>query len=88
MNDIYEVCWDWGGDGNAAHVAEHGVAPEEVEQVLGDRIHDRVPDKNVPQRWVVWGFTSNGRYLKVVFELQWVEEWSVWAVYPITAFDD
>ena len=86
-NDTYEICWDWSPGGNVAHVAEHGVTPEEVEQVLAACLEHRVADRTEPDRWNVFGFTEARRFLKVVFELEWVVDWNCWAVFPITAFE-
>ena len=58
-----EFRWnDW----NVEHVARHGVAPEEAEQVV------RAAARPWPQRieedkWLVWGRTRGGRPLQVVF---------------------
>lgn len=87
MGESFEVCWDWGPDGNVAHIAEHDVTPDEVEQVLEDGFDRRVPDRVKPERWIVFGFTANRRYLKVVIDLDWADEWACWAVYPVTAFE-
>jgi len=89
MSERYEVCWDWSDDGNAAHIAEHDVTPDEVEHVLRGRWGQRSNDASHPGRWIVVGFTDARlpRYLKVVFEIEWVAEWGCWAVYPVTAFE-
>ena len=87
MDESYEVCWDWSEHGNAAHIAEHDVTPDEVEQVLQENLDRRMPDDVAPARWIVFGFTQHRRYLKIVIELEWVEEWGCWAVYPVTAFE-
>jgi uncharacterized DUF497 family protein len=76
------VIWDLENDpnGNVQHIGEHGVSCEEVEDIF------RSPEANgfssTSGRPILWGYTWEGRYLKVVFE--WVDED---AVYPVTAYE-
>lgn len=76
------IVWDLDDDpdGNVEHCAEHGVTKEEVEEVF-----QNVTDVDVSQssgRPVVFGYTSAGRHLIVVYE-----EIDADTVYPVTAYD-
>lgn len=80
---IQSIIWDLDDDpdGNIAHVAEHGLTPAEVDNVLLD------PDSEFgisrsSRRTAVWGSTNTGRYIMVIFELL-----DDGMVYPVTAFD-
>ena len=67
-------------EGNVQHCAQHGVSKEEVEEVL-----ENATDADVSQssgRPVVFGDTSTGRHLIVVYE-----EIDEETVYPVTAYD-
>lgn len=59
--------WD---EWNERHVAEHGVEPQEVEEVVSDQssqfLRTRSPAE--VQRYVVLGLTEAGRYLFVVLD--------------------
>jgi uncharacterized DUF497 family protein len=79
---IDAILWDLDDDpdGNVQHCAEHGVTKEEVEEVL-----QNPEDSDVSRssgRPVVFGHTSTGRHLMVVYE-----EADPDTVYPITAYD-
>jgi len=80
---LYEaVIWDLDDDpdGNVQHCAEHGITKEEVEEIL-----QHAADADVSRssgRPVVFGDTSTGRHLMVVYET--VEAGTV---YPITAYE-
>lgn len=76
------VTWDLDDDpnGNAWHCLDHGVTKEEVEEVL-----ENATDADVSRssgRPVVFGDTSTGRHLMVVFD-----EIDVDTVYPMTAYE-
>ena len=76
------IIWDPDDDpdGNAQHCAEHGVAKEEVEEVLQNPADvDISRSSGLP---VVFGDTSTGRHLMVVYE-----EIDSKTVYPVTAYD-
>ena len=76
------VIWDLDDDpdGNVRHCAEHGITKEEVEEVLQEpRDADISRSSGRP---VVFGDTTAGRHLMVVYET--VERD---AVYPITAYE-
>jgi uncharacterized DUF497 family protein len=79
--DDFEILWD--PDGNEAHIAEHDISVDEVEEVLLD------PDSSTTRsrssaRPITFGWTSTGRYIGVVWE-----EWNrnPRMIYPVTAFD-
>ena len=78
------VIWDLEGDprGNIRHIAEHGVAPEEVEEVLNDW-HARTTYSASSGRPITFGWTAAGRYLAVVWE---VADEEPLTVYPVTAY--
>ena len=78
----HTIIWDMGDDpdGNVQHCAEHDVTKEEVEQVL-----QLASDADVSRssgRPVVFGDTSAGRHLMVVYETIEAD-----TVYPITAYE-
>jgi uncharacterized DUF497 family protein len=64
--EFLTIIWDDGPGGNVEHVAEHGLTPEDVEEVLND------PTERTTSRTsggpLYRGLTSDGRYLTVVFE--------------------
>jgi uncharacterized DUF497 family protein len=76
------IIWDLDDDpdGNVQHCAEHGVTKEEVEQVL-----QNISDVDVSRssgRPIVFGDTSAGRHLMVVYETIETD-----TVYPVTAYE-
>jgi uncharacterized DUF497 family protein len=76
------IIWDLDDDpeGNVQHCAQHGVSKEEVEQVF-----ENAADEDISRssgRPVVFGDTSAGRHLMVVYE-----EIDADTVYPVTAYD-
>lgn len=76
------IIWDMDDDpdGNVQHCAEHGVSKEEVEEVL-----QSATDADFSRssgRPIVFGDTSTGRHLMVVYE-----EIDADTVYPITVYD-
>jgi hypothetical protein len=76
------VIWDLDDDpeGNVQHIAEHDLTKEEVEEVLGD------PERRGTSRSsglpVVFGSTTTGRHIAVVFQ-----EIDADTAKPVTAFD-
>ena len=78
------IIWDLEDDlrGNTRHIAEHGVMPEEVEEVLNDW-HGRTAYSASSGRPITFGWTAAGRYLAVVWELADEEPLTI---YPITAY--
>ncbi len=53
---------------NLAHIGDHGISPEEAENVVRSA---RVPypQEREDDKWLVWGRSPAGRYLQVVFVL-------------------
>jgi hypothetical protein len=78
------VLWDLEDDpdGNIRHIAEHGVMPEEVEEVLNDRQSQTVYSAS-SGRPITFGWTAEGRYLAVVWEV--ADELPL-TIYPVTAY--
>ena len=78
----FDVIWnDQDPDGNVAHIAEHGIVPDEVEHVLMNATIDEL-DRQRPPRRIAAGRTAAGRLIAVVYER--IDEATV---YPVTAFD-
>jgi uncharacterized DUF497 family protein len=78
----HTIVWDMDDDpdGNVQHCAEHDVTKEEVEEVLQ---HPSDADLSRSSgRPVVFGDTSAGRHLMVVYET--IE---AGVVYPISAYE-
>ena len=76
------VIWDLDDDanGNVWHIAEHGISRQEVEDVLENpRGVETSRSSGLP---IVFGDTSTGKTLAVVFEF--VDDDTV---YPVTAFE-
>jgi len=76
------IIWDMDDDpdGNVQHCAAHGVAKPEVEEVLQNPTDDDISRSS--GRPVVFGDTSTGRHLMVVYE-----EVDRHTVYPVTAYE-
>lgn len=75
-----EVIWVDGPDGNVEHLAEHGISPEEAQDVLANSIS--TSQSRGSGRPIAFGYTRHGRKLAVVYER--IDKITV---YPITAFD-
>jgi hypothetical protein len=84
--DFDYVEWDEPEDpnGNLAHIAAAGLTPEEVEDVLTAPDPD-ADSSNRTGRPVVFGTTSTGKYIIVVYER--TEENRVAVIRPITAYE-
>ena len=69
---INQVIWDLDDDpeGNAQHIAEHGLSIDEVEDVL--YAAEEVVASNSSGRPIVFGEPSTGKQIAVVFDI--VEE--------------
>ncbi|MCI0461868.1 MAG: hypothetical protein L0Z62_33370 [Gemmataceae bacterium] len=65
----FDIIWDLEDDpeGNIAHIAEHDISPEEVEEVLND-LQTTFSTSASSGRPMAFGWTSLGRYLTVVYE--------------------
>jgi len=73
------VFWDFEAGGNAEHIAEHGLDPDEVEHVL---MHPEKGDVSRSSgRPMIVGRTPSGDRIAVVYE-----ELNEDTVYPVTAF--
>lgn len=76
------IIWDLDDDpdGNVQHCADHGVTKEEAEDVFAHATDmDVSRTSGLP---VIFGDTSAGRHLMVVFE-----EIDANTVYPVSAYD-
>ncbi len=71
-------------DGNTAHIAEHGLAPDEVESVLRVRTVG-VGISDSTGRPVVFGTTHTGRFIIVVYEM--IHPADPLIVRPVTAYE-
>jgi len=80
-----EFVWDLEEDpeGNVQHIAEHDVTVEEAEEVVRDRYDDAAASRS-SGRPTVFGWTSTGKHLAVIFEV--VDE-ELPQVYVVTAFE-
>jgi uncharacterized DUF497 family protein len=76
------ILWDLDDDpdGNVQHCAGHGVTKEEVEEVMQNPMDTDTSRSS--GRPVVFGDTSTGRHLMVVYE-----EIDTDTVYPVTAYE-
>jgi len=76
----YEIIWNGESGGNVEHIAEHGLTPEDIEEVLFHPVdRDVSRSSGLP---IVFGFTPDGRYILVVYE-QTDER----TIYPVTAYE-
>ena len=79
------VAWDDPDDpgGNVAHIAEHGLTTEDVEEVLlnADNANAFSRSSGLPCKF---GYTSAGRFIIVVFT---EENDDPKVVFPVTAYD-
>ena len=76
----YKIIWNDEPDGNVEHIAEHGLTPDDVEEVIFNPV-DRAVSRSsgLP---IVFGFTPDGRYIMVVYE-----QMGDATIYPVTAYD-
>jgi uncharacterized DUF497 family protein len=79
------IVWDLEDDpgGNVQQIAQHGVSREEVEDVLLDDDNPTAKSRT-SGRPITFGYTSDGRYLGVVWELLNDDPRMI---YPVTAYD-
>jgi hypothetical protein len=76
----YDIIWNEEPDGNVAHIAEHGLTPEDVEEVIFNPVdRDVSRSSGFP---IVFGFNPSGRYIMVVYEQP-----DEMTIYPVTAYD-
>jgi uncharacterized DUF497 family protein len=66
--EIFRIIWDMPDDpdGNVQHIAEHGLAIEDVEDGLSDPTSEGVSASSGSP--CVWGYTPEGVYIIVVYE--------------------
>jgi hypothetical protein len=77
----YDVLWNYEDeDGNVAHIAEHGLTPEDVNAVL--TAPDETGVNRSSGRPIAFGYTPDGRYICVVYE-----EIAPYTLYLVTAFE-
>jgi len=86
--DLRDALIDWDAPddegSNTAHVAEHGLTPEEVESVLYDeKTSFDLSDSS--GRPIAFGKTDTGRFIAVVFEVLNLADPLI--IRPITAYD-
>ncbi len=77
------VIWDDQPGGNIEHIAEHGLTPDEVDEVLRD---DTIPTafSTSTGRPCKFGYTSTGKHIIVI----WSEENDdPLVIYPVTAYE-
>ena len=81
---IEQIVWDLDEDpdGNVQHIAAHDLTIEEVEEVL--YAAQEVFASQSSGRPIVFGETSTGKFIAVVFDV--IEEHPL-AVYPVTAYE-
>jgi uncharacterized DUF497 family protein len=79
------IIWDLEDDpdGNVEHLSEHGVDLEEVEEILLNPRSSRAVSRSTGLP-TVFGWTSTGRYLAVVYEMV---ERDPLVLRPVTAYD-
>jgi uncharacterized DUF497 family protein len=84
--DFDYVEWDDANDprGNVSHIADAGLTPEEVEDVLGAADAD-ADTSDSTGRPVVFGMTPAGKYIIVVYSR--TDENNVIVIRPITAYE-
>ena len=77
----FELIWEWDDEeGNVAHIAEHGVSPEDVEEVFENPVGQKKSHSS--GRPIMFGYTSDGRRITVVYE-----QLDDKTLYPITAYE-
>ena len=77
----YELIWEWDEeDGNVAHIAEHGLLPDDVEHALANPI--RKERSRSSGRQIAFGYTPDGRRIAVVYETI-----DAMTLYPVTAYE-
>jgi hypothetical protein len=76
----FDYLWLEGDEGNIEHIAEHGLTPQDIVFVMENFVEERTSRSSA--RPIRFGYTSDGRYIAVVFE--WIDEVTV---YPVTAYE-
>lgn len=75
----YEVIWNYEPGGNVEHIAEHGITPDEVEEVLFDPLE--VATSRTSGRPVAAGYVDDGRLIFVVYEQ--IDDVTVYPLQPM-----
>jgi hypothetical protein len=80
-----QIVWDLPDDpdGNVVHIGQHDVTVEEVEEVLQSSLSNTTESKSSTNR-ITFGFTTQGRYLAIVWEHVFDDPLTI---YPVTAYD-
>jgi hypothetical protein len=78
-----QVIWDDEPDGNVEHIGEHGLTPEEVEDVLLDDSIETAYSHS-SGRPCKFGHTSTGKYIIVVWD-EVNDDPRI--IYPATAYE-
>jgi uncharacterized DUF497 family protein len=86
--DMRDTLIDWDEPdeegSNTAHIAEHGLTPEEVETALFDE-HTTFDVSHSSGRPIAFGSTGTGRFIAVVFDV--LNPADPLVIRPITAYD-
>ena len=74
----FEIVWNEEPGGNVEHIAEHGLTPDDVEEVIFNPSDGTISrSSGLP---IAPGFTPDGRYILVVYE-----QTDEITIYPVTA---
>ncbi len=76
----YDIIWNDEPGGNVEHIAEHGLTPDDVEDVLFNPLEETTSRSS--RRPVATGYTRDGRLVLVVYEL--IDDVTI---YPVTAYE-
>lgn len=77
--EFLSIIWDDGPDGNLEHITEHGLTPDDVEEILENPIEKTVSDSSGAPLYK--GFALDGRLCAVVFERS-----DAFTATPVTAY--
>jgi hypothetical protein len=80
-----QIIWDLEDDetGNVRHIAEHGLSPREVDDVLTNPDNPTSESESSGEP-VTFGWTSTGRHIVVVWEHVLDDPWTI---RPVTAYE-
>lgn len=80
--DFLSISWDDDDNpkGNVQHIADNGLTKADVDDVLADPVREGISRSS--GRPCVWGYTSDGRYIIVIYD-QIDED----TIRPVTAFE-
>jgi uncharacterized protein len=76
---VWEFEWD---DHNLEHVEQHGISPDEVEEIFEAAVVLRRGGTDAADRFRALGRTAAGRYLVVIYQ-----QLQAFYMRPITAWD-